>query len=286
MMSSTNSTAAARVITPPPTIASATLLSQLAKLHAGGGPTTDSAGSFDLWLADVAQGLRVGTVAREELDEAIHALGIEYLQGTLTGRIFSRPYGYSGDFETIDALYRTHVSETQAFASWDLCVQRQPAAIAVRNRKRYFKCVVRRAARRRGGHIFRVLDLGSGPCRDVLECIEENPALDLRFTCVDHDPAAIAYARRLCHRHLDRIEFVNQNVLEFRSDARFDLAWCAGVLDYLRDASAVHLLRVAIGATETGGEVVVGNFSLDNPSRPLMEVMTRWYLRHCRFPPP
>jgi hypothetical protein len=31
---------------------------------------------------------------------------------------------------------------------------------------------------------------------------------------------------------------------------------------------------------EKGGELVVGNFSTNNPSRGLMEVMLQWYLHH------
>jgi hypothetical protein len=84
----------------------------------------------------------------------------------------------------------------------------------------------------------------------------------------------------LCSDHRDRIAFVQENVLRFRSEPRFGLVWSAGVMDYLDDRTSVHFLRVALRAACVSAEIVFGNFGPDNPTRPMMEVLGRWYLHH------
>jgi SAM-dependent methyltransferase len=258
---------------------SAQLLGWIPRLHAMGGPRPCLYGAIDRWVREIARGLRSGTVSRQDLDARILALGSPYLEQTIQGHVFLRPHGYAGDFETIDAFYTESVAPDPRCARWDRHVQAQAAPRAVRNRKEYFKALVQRQALRNGGRL-RVLDLGSGPCRDVRECLDENPELDLRFTCVDQDANAIRYGAGVCAAFPGRVEFVRANALRFRGEPAYDLVWSAGVMDYLDERAAIAFLRAALHSARPGGEVVIGNFSADNPTRDLMEVFSRWYLHH------
>lgn len=257
----------------------AELLGWLPRIHALGGLRACFYPAFERWVRAVARGLRDGTILREELDETIRSLGPVYLETTILGHVFSRPYGYAGDFETIEAFYRNTVSSDPRCARWDRYVQDQAVARTVRNRRDYFKTLVKNAALQNGGRLD-VLDLGSGPCRDVSEFLDENPDLDVHFTCVDQDRRAIAYAANVCARHPSRVEFVEANIFRFKSPRTYGLVWSAGVMDYLDQRSAVLFLHTALASAAPGAEVVIGNFSPDNPSRNHIEVLARWYLHH------
>ena len=63
---------------------------------------------------------------------------------TIQGSSIIKPYGYSGDFEIIDKIYTLHTAEEEPYRSWDRLFHTSKAAIAVRNRKEYFKQILRK----------------------------------------------------------------------------------------------------------------------------------------------
>ena len=67
--------------------------------------------------------------------------------------------------------------------------------------------------------------------------------------------------------------------LRFSVKQEFDLVWSAGLFDYLNDGLFTKLLRKLGKYTRSGGEIVIGNFSLANPSQPYMELFD-WVLIH------
>jgi SAM-dependent methyltransferase len=254
-------------------------LDWIRRVFVQGGPEPDAYARVDAWVAEMADGLRSGRVSRESLDSIWQSFGSSYLSGTLQGRAFAQPCGYAGDFETIDHIYRQAVSDDPRYSRWDRYFHAQAAPRAVRNRKEYFKTLVRRTENRASGPVH-VLNLGSGPCRDVLEYFDDHPESRVCFTCVDQDSDAIGFARSLCGDHGPRVGFTQANALRFRSSRRFDLVWSGGVMDYLDDRIAKMFLRRALTLVAPGGEVAIGNFSMDNPSQDYMEVVGRWYLHH------
>ena len=63
------------------------------------------------------------------------------------------------------------------------------------------------------------------------------------------------------------MSFVQRNALRFRPQRTYDLVWSAGLFDYFEDALFVTTLSRLLKATAADGELVVGNFSTQNPSR-------------------
>jgi len=125
-----------------------------------------------------------------------------------------------------------------------------------------------------------VLNIASGPARDLREWFDANPDLAIHVDCIKLDPNAIVHAGLLCTRYLDRICFHQQNALKFVPSGKYDLIWSAGLFDYLTDRLFVCLVRSLLPFVERGGEVVVDNFSEFNASRDFMELMGDWLLRH------
>ncbi len=208
------------------------------------------------------------------------ALGDAMSAETIQGYGYLKPYGYSGDFKMIDKIYRQDVTPRADLKNWDLYFHAQKAPKAVRNRKQYFIDLVTRLRQRHPDIELHVLDIASGPCRDVIEYLDQSGDRAIHFHCVDADPHAIAYARDICRHRLDQITFYHKNALRFRSARRFDLIWSAGLLDYFTDRQFVFLIKNLHRQLGTEAELVVGNFHPDNPSRDYMEIIGDWHLTY------
>ncbi|MEL6253037.1 MAG: class I SAM-dependent methyltransferase [Bacteroidota bacterium] len=221
-----------------------------------------------------------GNLKKEDLPEICQAFGEEFLQETINGHALRRPYGYAGDFLIIDKIYTFHKSENKQFRVWDEYFHQTASAKAVRNRKTYFKRLLKRKLE--AGKSLKLLNIASGPARDLFELYQslENKEL-LTTTCVEMDPHAIEYARTLNHSHLDQIEFIRKNIFKFESSDKYDLIWSAGLFDYFDDQNFLKILSKLKGLLLPGGEIVIGNFNEEhNPTRDYMEIFGNWFLHH------
>ena len=197
---------------------------------------------------------------------------------TLQGFANLKPHGYAGDFEMIDKIYTNHQSDNENFVKWDKFFQNQAAPKAVRNRKTYFKTLLNLKSNE-----INILNLASGPCRDILEYFIENKDSIFVFDCIELDEKAIKYAKRLFNENeidAKRINFINKNVFRFMPEKKYDLIWSAGLFDYFDDKVFIRLLKRFIKFVKVGGELVIGNFSVKNSSRAYMEIFGTWFLHH------
>lgn len=246
-----------------------------------GGPHPREYGVLNRAIRHLGDAVRAGLLPPNQLLEHIRFLTAQHLPGTLQADALAKKYGYSGDFEIIDRIYTLDASPDPRLRCWDLFFQSQAAPNAVRNRKQYFKnLLASHLAFRPSGRTLEVLNVASGPARDLREFFQDQPDAEVRFDCVDMEGHALSHARRLCGPWLERIEFHHRNVLRHVPSRGYDLAWSAGLFDYLGDRAFVHLLRAMLAVTKPGGEVVIGNYSDFNPSRDYMEIMGDWHLRH------
>ena len=150
----------------------------------------------------------------EEITESIReALGEALSIDTIQGYGFHKPYGYSGDFYMIDKIYQQYVSPNENLQNWDIFFHAQKAPMAVRNRKQYFIEYLFRLRKHEKQRPLHILNLASGPCRDVCEYLDQTQDLNTFFHCVDHDSHAIEYARKVCAKHLNQITFYHRNAL-------------------------------------------------------------------------
>ena len=151
----------------------------------------------------------------------------------------------------------------------------------MRNRKTYFISLLDKLSERLdSGDDIQVLNIASGPARDVFEFIAGGGDERFNFVCVEYDKMAIKYAKALCYEHLDRIDFVHANAFRYTSEEQFPLVWSAGLFDYFDDRRFKFLLQRLYDLTADEGELVIGNFSKTNPDQPYMEVLMEWELNH------
>ena len=228
----------------------------------------------------------------EEFNFIVNTLDLKYLDefrelinpilnvNTLIGYGYTKPFGYPGDFYLMDHIYSYHVNEDKKYRNWDLFFQNQAGAMAVRNRKDYFLSQCRNLALSKPGEK-KVLILGSGPATDVNEFLNRYTGNNISFDLVDFDQNAINYSSNKNKKFEKLISYYKVNVLRFEPFKRYDLIWSAGLFDYFREKHFVYLVRKYINYLADGGELVIGNFSTENPTKNLMEVLSDWYL-NCR----
>lgn len=254
------------------------IVSYIEKLVRKGGPEESEYEELNSKFGGLQQMVKLGAISQEELDRIRNALGDAISLNTMQGFSLGKPHGYAGDFEIIDRIYRQWLSEHPSLVRWDRFFHWQPATKAVRNRKSYFhQLLTRMSARHKPLH---VLKLGVGPGRSMFEWLESNPNVQVHFECVELDYKAISFAQQLNALHLDRVSFCQQNALVFRPRKKYHLIWIAGLFDYFDDRVFVKVAKRMLPAIADGGELVIGNFSLENPSRAYMETLDAWVLRH------
>ncbi len=219
-----------------------------------------------------------GYVTKEELKKFIDfQLGEDFIKNTIQGHGYSKPHGYAGDYEIIDFIYTKKISKIPKYKPWDEYFHLQSAPRAVRNRKEYFKEQLFKILPNGGS----LLNVASGPGRDLFEIYNKNPTYNLITTCVEMDKNAIEYAKKINKNNLFKIDFVNKNIFRFTTDKRFDMIWAAGLFDYFDDKAFILLLKRFREWINEGGEIIIGNFNEDyNPSRLYMEIFGDWYLNH------
>ena len=250
-----------------------------------GGPDPNDFETFNDWLREIADEVDKGKMAVQTLKDLQEAFGEALSVNTLQGISLRKPRGYAGDFEIIDRVYQRSLTTDPDLIKWDNFFLNTDAARAVRNRKEYFIALINNRLAESAAPDFTVLNIASGPARDVFEILtqhKEGPHANVRLTfdCVEYDDAAILYAETLCYQLLADIQFTKANAFRYTTKKRYPLVWSAGLFDYLDDRRFKFLLLRLYEFVAPGGELVIGNFSNYNPSRPYMEVMMDWKLHH------
>jgi SAM-dependent methyltransferase len=245
-----------------------------------GGPKPEHYVELDHKFRSIAKTIRNSSHPEHLISSIREALNEALTIETVQGYGFNKPFGYSGDFYMIDKIYQKHISPDDNLRNWDIYFHSQKAPIAVRNRKQYFLDLLDRIRSHNQRDTLQILNIACGPCRDVYEYLDSTKDKNIHFHCVDYDQNAIAYALNICEKYLDQLTFYHKNALRFRSHIKFNLAWSAGLLDYFTDKQFKFMLKKLCSLVTQEGEVVVGNFHPDNPSRDYMEIVGDWYLNY------
>ena len=246
-----------------------------------GGPDSSEYQEFTDWLKTIINELQKGILTKEDLQLLRNEMGEALSILTLQGFVFNKPHGYPGDYEIIEKIYLGHTSNDPELRKWDLFFQLQKAPIAVRNRKKYFSDLLNSLDSLNSNTPGkRVLNIASGPGRDLFDFFSLKKDSRMFFDNVEFDPLAISYAKNLCKDFLKNIEFLHTNAFDFTTKNKYRLIWSAGLFDYLNDKKFIFLLNHLSPLLEDDGEMVVGNFSSTNPTQAYMEAIGDWRLIH------
>ena len=79
---------------------------------------------------------------------------------------------------------------------------------------------------------------------------------------------------------MPQLTFYNKNIFRFQTEKKYDLIWSAGLFDYFDDKTFVRLVSRLKNYVKPGGELIIGNFAVGNPTEGYMELFLDWYLYH------
>lgn len=154
---------------------------------------------LDELLAITAYEYRKGRITKEDIAEINTSFGKEFLENTLHGIGFLKPNGYPGDYLFLDRIYINHISAIPKYGIWDEYVQQNGAPNAVRNRKEYFKHLVK--AKAKSASKINVLNIISGSGRELAELYDDCSTKNIHTTCVEIDEEAIKFSKKLNKEH-------------------------------------------------------------------------------------
>ena len=208
----------------------------------------------------------------------------KYLQHSL-----GKPYGYAGDFEIIDMIYQNDPVSIGFDRLYDNYFQMSTICVAVRNRKEDFKRLIAEAIRDAKSQKYYLLDLASGPCRDLHEVYagHEFQGTEGEVHCYDADQHAIDYAKKLNSRY-PQLHYFRENAvrmalikdIEAKIPQKYDLIYSTGLFDYLDYRVAVRLVSNLKKLLKKGGTLAISDVrdKFSNPSIYFMEWVADWEL--------
>jgi len=222
----------------------------------------------------------VDQLKTEDIDRFRAAMKPILNPNTIIGFSFTKPFGYNGDFFIIEKIYQRYVNPDIKYRKWDEYFHTFPAAIAVVNRKTLATGIFEELHKKSLNLRKDVMILGSGPVSETFEFFEINPDSSLVFDMLDLDKRAIAYAKNKNKKYLKSMTFHNRNVIRHVPDKKYDLIWSAGLFDYFKAKHFVYLIKKYYEYLKDDGEMIIGNFNSNNPSRRIMEILGDWFLYH------
>ncbi len=216
--------------------------------------------------------------SEEQLDTIRDSFGEAMSPETIQGWAYHKPLGYAGDFQLIEKIYNYQISSNPHLAKWDQYFHTQKAPQAVRNRVSFFLDQVW-LTKMETPSTSHILNLASGPGRDMQEALKVLGKSRLEIDCVEQDEQAINHAKELCHEFLANIQFTHKNIFRYMPSKTYHLIWSAGLFDYFNDNVFKRTIKRFFDLLKPNGKLVIGNFTVDNPSRGYMELF-KWQLFH------
>ncbi len=222
--------------------------------------------------------------AREQIGHLIYG-------APFANRAYFKPRGYAGDYEMMNHLYR---EEPVGKTLFDKCLHKyfvdEPAGEAVKNRGQYLYKKISEVVAAKKTDI-KILSVASGPALEqqlFLKNCNDFKGKKISFNCIDQDEESLKHAQ-LQMKSIDRVvqsgfDFSFRNlaikniIVQGLPEKNYDLIYTAGLFDYFTEPVANAAAKKLFEALNSGGKLIIGNFSKNNPSVPFMELVLDWNL--------
>lgn len=228
------------------------------------------------------------THVRSDLGAIVQRELLPYIGATnVTERLYIKPRGYAGDFETISMLIRNEAGGHGRLGPLvDRCFLQEPVAKAIRNGRAFLAAEV--IANLAHNPDLRVTSLACGGAHEIYDVYGANPATRMQFTGLDIDYEALEAVRRWSEATLvgDLVQPVQGNLVYLatgRQDLELQpqhLIYSSAAINYLHDQFVVKLLDWIYAQLAPGGRVLLGNIHLSNPDKAFMDHVLHWQLIH------
>jgi len=233
-----------------------------------------------------AQGARSGAGIGEALQAGLLPLARLSATGS---RLYAKPRGYAGDYQTIDMIYdHKPAGVGPVGARVDACVLDLPAIKAIRNRRHLLAAEIL-SSYRSAAKEFHIASLACGPAREIFDVFEKAADKErLTVSCIDVDREALTRIGAQVERHAlgEQMRTLQANVIQLATGrqelelAPQDLIYAMNFIDYLSDELAIALIDWTYDKLRPGGRAILGNFHPRNPTRGFMDQVLDWHLTH------
>ena len=213
-----------------------------------------------------------------------------FLRGEYINWSLRKPFGYAGDFKIIDMIYLNDVLTTGFERLFDNYFQMSSISVAVRNRKEDFKRMIVNFIKERNGQKLRIMDLASGPCREIKDILSIDSSLfkNVVLDCYENDSNAIEYAKALLASYDCGINFSKENAVRIALkkdiscliDKKYDFIYSTGLFDYFEEKIAIRLIQNLRKLLKPDGVLAISDVrdKYSNPSIHFMEWVGDWNL--------
>jgi extracellular factor (EF) 3-hydroxypalmitic acid methyl ester biosynthesis protein len=216
----------------------------------------------------------------------------------LMARTNLKPRGYAGDSEMMKMIYMNgYQGETTFCKLMQKYTVGVPASQSVRNRRKLIMEILtkfRESFQLVSEEKIRVLSVACGPAFELADILKSTSDFQkYNFTLLDQDSIALKEAGQFIsdieEKYGQKIqaEYANMSVrLMFSRKSieqqlgKFHFIYSMGLFDYLSTPVAKAVLEKLYQLLIPGGELVIGNFHVSNPSKYFMEYWGDWYLMH------
>ena len=212
------------------------------------------------------------TGAKEEVDILRAAFRARiapwFNQSWFMNRALSKPRGYPGDYQILEAIYDHAVNTSGGIGEvLDTYFLQNELARAVLGRKDKCRNILQALIAKHPEESVAILDIACGPCRELSDLGRNFSDAHHVFHGLDYDQEALDYAKRKAIEagvSEKNITFTKQNVLKMISSDRnvatfgqFDLIYSVGLYDYLPDDILVRVLVGTLAMLNDKGQYVV-----------------------------
>lgn len=190
-------------------------------------------------------------------------------------RSYEKPLGYPGDYVVMNYFYAQAWEGDSIFAKIvHRLLTQDPLPACVIPRMEMLRDAIADTSARHGqsGRVLRVTSLGSGPAREIEECLRSgSPPTRAHFLLIDQDERALSFAHSTTYPLASRLGgritveclYLSFSQLVRNSDLLRmppqDVIYTAGLVDYLSQPVARTLIRALVEHLAPGGTLVVGN---------------------------
>jgi len=207
-----------------------------------------------------------------------HALAQLVLEDPYTRRAVEKPRGYAGDAVMLDYIYRPQsISASAMGLAIHQATTGLSSAKSILWRRDYLAKQITGAMERVSPT--QIIAVACGHMReiDMIAIPEKREAL--KITAIDLDQASLtACVQSYPGVDIRPIRSSAVTIRRARLPENFHLVYCAGLFDYLNDATSEFLLAQLYHQLQPSGLLCVANFTPENHGRGFMEGFMDWSL--------
>ncbi|MBI5037120.1 MAG: class I SAM-dependent methyltransferase family protein [Candidatus Kerfeldbacteria bacterium] len=197
----------------------------------------------------------------------------------------------STQYRALEEMYTFHQKSRNILNTrfFDYLWLNQKNPKALRNRLKLFKKLLTDAINRNGQDETRILSLGCGSARGVVETIAEikKDKKNIHAKLIDQDLNAINYSKELAHQF--KIDYlISQHNIKIEDSYSIiksfnpNIIEMVGILDYFKDERVVRVINSLYDVLDHGSILITGNINKNIEERFISKTV-KWQMIH-RYP--